>query len=409
MRLRAGSRTTTAALAAVGALLLVVLPASGATAEPTPSAGEVAAARAAARSVAADVGVLEAQLAQAQARLDALGAAVAEAAEAYNGAVYELERARAAAAAAAARAAAAGVDLDAARRDVGRLAAASYKMGGSLGGMAAFASGQQASSVLGTAATLEALGRRQDAVLDRVRVQGVVTEVLRRQASDAVAEQQAAADRAAAAKAAVEARVQDQAGQVSELTALRTVLRGQLAQALSRSSELAEARRAGLARAAQERAAAERRARAAAREARERAGGGGTPVRGGSSSSRGTTAGAATAIDFARAQLGEPYVYAAAGPDSWDCSGLTMMAWRAGGVDLPHWSVAQYDVSKPVSAAEVRPGDLVFFAHDPADFRSIYHVGLYVGDGMMIDAPHPGATVRLTDVYAFEFYGFARP
>jgi len=75
----------------------------------------VAAARAAARSVAADVGVLEAQLAQAQARLDALGAAVAEAAEAYNGAVYELERARAAAADAAARAAAAGADLDAAR------------------------------------------------------------------------------------------------------------------------------------------------------------------------------------------------------------------------------------------------------------------------------------------------------
>lgn len=403
-------RWTTAVSAVVGVLALTLVPAAGAGADPTtPSAGAVAAARQKATSVAGQVGQLEAQLAKAQAQLDALGEQVAKAAEAYNGARVELERAQAAARAAAEKAAAAETDLQAARADVGRLAAASYKLGGSLGGLAAFTAGRQASTVLGTAAALEAIGARQDAVLDRVRVQGVVTEVLRRQADDAVGEQQAAADRMAAAKAAVETTMRVQAGQVSELTALRGVLQAQLDAAVAKSAELARARRDGLARQARERAAARARAAAARERARPDGGGGGGGVRGGASSSRGTTAGAARAIEFARAQIGEPYVYAAAGPDQWDCSGLTMMAWRAGGVSLSHWSVAQYDQSMPVSAAEVRPGDLVFFATDPTDYRTIYHVGLYVGGGMMVDAPHPGATVRETDVYAFEFFGFARP
>ena len=98
-----------------------------------------------------------------------------------------------------------------------------------------------------------------------------------------------------------------------------------------------------------------------------------------------TSGDAAAAIAFARAQLGEPYQYGAAGPNSWDCSGLTMMAWQAGGKSLPHYSVAQYQQSTPISLAQLQPGDLLFWGDGGP--TSIYHVAIYTGDGMMIHAP----------------------
>lgn len=102
---------------------------------------------------------------------------------------------------------------------------------------------------------------------------------------------------------------------------------------------------------------------------------------------------AATAVRFALAQLGDPYVWAAAGPHSWDCSGLTMAAWEAVGRDLPHYSAAQYLQTTPVTADELRPGDLVFWSGGgPA---AIYHVALYLGDGQVVHAPRPGTSVRI--------------
>jgi cell wall-associated NlpC family hydrolase len=117
--------------------------------------------------------------------------------------------------------------------------------------------------------------------------------------------------------------------------------------------------------------------------------------------------GARAAIAYARAQLGEPYRWGAAGPSAWDCSGLTSKAWAAGGKSLPHYSVAQYDSSTPVSAAQLRPGDLVFWGDGPSP-SSIYHVALYVGDGRIIHAPRTGRPVteesigywRTPDFYA---------
>ncbi|GGS64999.1 C40 family peptidase [Streptomyces cinerochromogenes] len=94
------------------------------------------------------------------------------------------------------------------------------------------------------------------------------------------------------------------------------------------------------------------------------------------------------AIAFARAQLGKPCVWGAAGPDSYDCSGLTQAAWKSAGVTLPRTVREQADAGTPVAPADARPGDLVFF-HDDAG-----HVGLCTGDGMMIHAPRPGAYVR---------------
>ena len=112
---------------------------------------------------------------------------------------------------------------------------------------------------------------------------------------------------------------------------------------------------------------------------------------------------ASTAIAYARAQLGKPYQYAATGPDSFDCSGLTMMAWRAAGVSLPHYSGAQYSSLPHVPLSEMQPGDLVFWGSGGGS-----HVGIYVGNGMMIHAPHTGDVVKVAPVYGSPV-GAARP
>ena len=114
-------------------------------------------------------------------------------------------------------------------------------------------------------------------------------------------------------------------------------------------------------------------------------------------------AGAATAVNTAKAQLGKPYVYGAAGPNTFDCSGLTMYAWAAGGVMLPHSAAMQYDAIAHVSVSQLQPGDLVFF------YTPIDHVGIYVGGGQMIDAPYTGAVVRYDSIYNPYLVGAGRP
>jgi cell wall-associated NlpC family hydrolase len=113
--------------------------------------------------------------------------------------------------------------------------------------------------------------------------------------------------------------------------------------------------------------------------------------------------GAAAAVAFAYAQLGKPYVYAAAGPDAYDCSGLTMAAWRAGGVSLPHYSGAQYSRLRKVPMSALLPGDLVFWGPGGSD-----HVAIYVGAGKIISAPYTGAVVRLQGIWGSPV-GAARP
>jgi cell wall-associated NlpC family hydrolase len=102
---------------------------------------------------------------------------------------------------------------------------------------------------------------------------------------------------------------------------------------------------------------------------------------------------AAKAVAFARAQVGKPYVCGAAGPGSYDCSGLTQATWKAAGVALPRATADQVHAGTTVSLADAQPGDLVFF-HDDGS-----HVGVYVGDGMMIHAPKPGTYVREESIH----------
>lgn len=110
------------------------------------------------------------------------------------------------------------------------------------------------------------------------------------------------------------------------------------------------------------------------------------------------------AVDAAYSQIGVPYVYAASSPgEGFDCSGLTMWAWAQAGVSLPHSSAMQYDSLPHVSSSDLQPGDLLFF------YSPIHHVAIYVGGGMVIEAPHTGAYVQKAPIYWDEYVGAARP
>jgi len=112
---------------------------------------------------------------------------------------------------------------------------------------------------------------------------------------------------------------------------------------------------------------------------------------------------AARAVSFAYAALGKPYVWGATGPQGYDCSGLTQAAWRAAGVSLPRTTYTQINAGRRISRAELAPGDLVFF------YSGVSHVGLYIGNGLMIHAPRPGAPVRVAPIDQMPFAGAARP
>jgi peptidoglycan DL-endopeptidase CwlO len=113
---------------------------------------------------------------------------------------------------------------------------------------------------------------------------------------------------------------------------------------------------------------------------------------------------ASAAIRYARAQLGKPYQWGGAGPDSFDCSGLTMMAWEQAGVYFPHLAQDQYDMTARIALGDALPGDLIFFGTPD----NVYHVGLYIGNGQMIDAPETGENVSVSSIYWSNLLGAGR-
>ncbi len=102
---------------------------------------------------------------------------------------------------------------------------------------------------------------------------------------------------------------------------------------------------------------------------------------------------ASAAVSYALSKVGYRYVAAAAGPSAFDCSGLTMQAWRQGGVSLPHYSYSQYSSTRRIPLSEARPGDLVFYFGG-----GVHHVGMYIGNGKMVHAANPSAGVRIDAV-----------
>jgi cell wall-associated NlpC family hydrolase len=261
---------------------------------------------------------------------------------------------------------------------MGQMAAASYKSGGvDMAMQLMFADDPQA--FLQQATALDQLSRRQGVTLRRI------TAARQQLAQDRLAVDQQR-DRLTALQSKLEAEkrtIEDRiASAESVLASLRAADR----------ARLAAARRAAISDALAARGDAPR----ASRTVRRTGGGGGSYT--GPASGR-----AGVAVRTAYAQLGDPYVYGAGGPNAFDCSGLTSYAWRAAGVSLPHSSSAQYGSGPHVSRSNLQPGDLVFF------YSPISHVGIYIGGGKMIDAPHPGLNVRITSISQLPYSGAVRP
>jgi cell wall-associated NlpC family hydrolase len=120
---------------------------------------------------------------------------------------------------------------------------------------------------------------------------------------------------------------------------------------------------------------------------------------------------AGAAVQFAYSQLGRPYRWGATGQQGfYDCSGLMLQAYRAGGLQLPRTSRDQWHSGPRVwNVGDLQPGDLVFYAYNLADPSTIHHVGIYIGAGNMIDAPYTGAFVRVTPFMRGDFIGAVRP
>jgi cell wall-associated NlpC family hydrolase len=119
--------------------------------------------------------------------------------------------------------------------------------------------------------------------------------------------------------------------------------------------------------------------------------------------------GASTAVAWAYREIGKPYVWGAAGPNSFDCSGLAMYVWAKAGVYLEHFTGDQWNEGTHVSRSQLEPGDLVFFAYNTSDPSTIHHVGIYIGGGEMIDAPFTGAFVRKDPAFRSDYIGAVRP
>ncbi len=116
---------------------------------------------------------------------------------------------------------------------------------------------------------------------------------------------------------------------------------------------------------------------------------------------------AAVAVAYALSQLGTPYRWGGEGPGGFDCSGLVQAAYQAAGIELPRTAQQQYDAGPPVPAGQpLQPGDLVFFG---TDSRHVDHVGIVVGTGEMVDAPHSGALVRLESLAWPDLLGATQP
>ena len=293
--------------------------------------------------------------------------------------------------------------VDVARARVGRFAAAAYMSGG-MTSVDAMLTADGPESLLYRIGTLEVISKAQrDATqeLDAARVYQVSVE---QQAQAVLARAQAAATVAAQARTHAQQAVSRQTAVISSVRERRHGLNVLLTRARRHASALERARLAALA-AARARAAA----RDAARTARQAAGAiSGTGAVGDVQG----TASATTeqqAVSYAESQIGKPYVWGGAGPDVYDCSGLVMWSYAQVGVNLDHWTGYQWEEGARMAISSIRPGDLLFFATDTSDPNTIHHVGMYIGNGEMVEAPHTGADVRISSIWRPDLIGAVRP
>jgi cell wall-associated NlpC family hydrolase len=304
-------------------------------------------------------------IAEVQREVDALNARVDAAVEAYDQARIELSAAARRTAAAQHKLAQQAKVIDGQRRAMSQVAVAAYRTGGA-DQFVSLVTTSNPESFLDRAASLNQISTHQSDALRSLQVAQLAYSQ-----AQAVARQQLAAQRKVAATLK------------SHRDAIQSALDAQAS--LLSSLQASERRRLAAA------AAARLRAQKAAAQSHR-------------ASYHGPASGqAAVAVRYAYAQLGKPYQWGASGPSSYDCSGLTMASWAAAGVSLPHSSSAQYGSGQHVSEADAQPGDLVFFG------SPIHHVGIYIGNGNMIHAPHTGTVVSIDPAFRGDYVGAVRP
>jgi cell wall-associated NlpC family hydrolase len=276
--------------------------------------------------------------------------------------------------------------LNEARQELGSYAAAQYRTGASAPDTATFLLSDTPQDYFDQKQLMSRLTDREKGAVDDFVTEQSATMQKRREAAESLASLTDTQSDLKTAKATVQKKLGDARELLSRLTAQE---KARLAAIEKQKQEEAARQAAELAR----RQAAEQAA------AQQESGTGSSSTGSGSSSTSTSTADstyatkAEKALAFARAQIGKPYVWGATGPDSYDCSGLTQAAWKAAGVTLPRTTYDQVNAGTTVSLADARPGDLVFFYDD------VSHVGVYIGNGMMIHAPKPGAYVREESIY----------
>jgi cell wall-associated NlpC family hydrolase len=358
-----------------------------------------------------------AALARAAAKADTLSAALsglrtqAEAeAERYDLEVSLEQQASAAYRAARARLAAARKSERRAAAQLAQMAVAEYESDGGPGTAAVFAGITDPRGYLGAIGLQEAMDNQQTDLLAATRADAVVTRLFSVQAAGLLAQRRTAVQAAGFLRAALVAANSRQAGLVRLAEASRSRLAGQTASARASEATLASAGVTG-----SPAAAATVVIRPAAVAASVLAGGPSGSAPGVFAPDWAPDAGASAAqgdaaADWALTQLGQPYQWGAAGPGSYDCSGLAMQAWARAGVRLLHWTGYQWVSGPHVPLARLRRGDLVFYAYNIADPATVHHVGIYLGRGLMVDAPYTGSFVRIDSIYAFPgLIGAVRP
>ncbi|MEU1198510.1 NlpC/P60 family protein [Streptomyces sp. NPDC005813] len=278
--------------------------------------------------------------------------------------------------------------LNSAREELGSFAAAQYRTGAAAPDTATLLLADDPQDYFDQTQLMNRLTTRQKAAVDDYVTEQAATTKKRTEAAKSLETLSSSQDALKKSKADVQSKLTEARDLLSKLTAEE---KARLAAIEKKKQEEAARKAAEL---AKQQAAAEAAQKAAAQESSSSdTSTGSTGSTGSTTTGSSSTAKADKAVAFARTQIGKPYVWGATGPDSYDCSGLTQAAWKAAGVSLPRVTYDQVNAGTTVSLADAQPGDLVFFYDD------ISHVGLYIGNGMMIHAPKPGAYVREESIY----------
>lgn len=404
-----GTRSSIARALVAGALAvgLSVGVAGPATAAPR----SVAEAQAAADALAARIKEIDGRLAAAQAELEAAHAASLLALDDYQTTEAAFQAARQRADVAAAEAAEAAAALAVAREQVVDFARDSYMQGSTFPEAAALLTAADPAQLVERAALLEAAGSHRSDVLEQVTV---VEEAAAR--ADVVA--RTAVSEADQLKA--DAAAQLEVAQAAEIAA-REQASAVAAQQESLEAELVTAQRE-LRRLVGEREAARRVTPTAAPAPATPPAGPPPPTGDQAPAGPGSSDAAQAAIDAAMGYRGTPYAWGGGGTDGpgpgldpdegvvgFDCSGLTQYAYAQAGISIPRNSRAQYAALPKVSASALRAGDLVFWATNPTNPATIYHVAIYLGDGRVVQAPQSGDVVKESTMWWSGYAGAVRP